>query len=171
MIITREQETEDGGAGRHQQAAVSELPAVAKCTVTQPRSSADTLRKTQGAGSPVNQERLEGRRRFGRMLASAWVVKPQRNAVTKSSQRSEQRSATGKAGGCDGHGARPGASGLAGLSSPSAATPCPHLPFWPQTHPGFPFSRPLSEEPLNASFCLPAASSGKSSQMTCTPKE
>lgn len=70
-------------AGRHQQAAVSELPVVAKCTVTQPRSSADTLRKTQGVGSPVNQERLEGRRRFGRMLASAWVVKPQRNAEVR----------------------------------------------------------------------------------------
>lgn len=40
-----------------------------------------------------------------------------------------------------------GASGVAGPSSPSVATPCPRLPFWPQAHPAFPFSGLCQESP------------------------
>lgn len=141
-------------------------PAAAKSRVAQPPSPADV----KGAGTPANQERPAGRRR----LWSCWLP-----LGTHSRRETQQPIPAevgaevdeGESGGLRWARGAGGASGLAGLSSPSAATPCPHLPFWPQTHPGFPFSGPWPEEPSNASFCPPAASSGKSSQMTCAPVE
>lgn len=141
-------------------------PAAAKSRVAQPPSPAGV----KGAGTPANQERPAGRRR----LWSCWLP-----LGTHSRRETQQPIPAevgaevdeGESGGLRWARGAGGASGLAGLSSPSAATPCPHLPFWPQTHPGFPFSGPWPEEPSNASFCPPAASSGKSSQMTCAPVE